>query len=123
MAGAQGLRSIVLDHFRAQGIFAQHLLVCPSVHRAPSRVARVLLQTADRSDGPFVLSQDVLAEVLTLQRTTVSQCMATLRRTGLVDYARGEVSPTNRVELEKQACSCYSAFRELYKLRSGGHKR
>lgn len=123
VAGAQGLRSIVLDHVRAQGLFAQQLLVCPSVHRAPNRVARVLLETDDRSDGLFVLSQDLLAEVLTLQRTTVSHCMATFKRAGLVAYTRGKVSATNRRELEKQACSCYGAFRELYDLRSRGRAR
>jgi len=119
VAGGDGLRSLLLNHVRAQGIYAQHLLVCPSVHRAPSRIARILLQTADRSDGAIALSQDSIAANLALQRTTVTSCMANLKRSGVLDYARSKVNLTNRLELEKQACGCYRAFRELYELNSG----
>lgn len=72
VAGSEDLRSLMLNHVRAQGIFAQHLLVCPSVHRAPGRIARILLQTADRAGGAIVLSQDAIATNLALQRTTVT---------------------------------------------------
>lgn len=118
VAGGDALRSLVLNHVSAQGIFAQHLLVCPSVHRAPSRIARILLQTADRSNGDIVLSQDSIAANLALQRTTVNNCMAILKRSGVVDYARSNVNLTDRVELERQACCCYQAFRKLYELSS-----
>ena len=117
--GGPGLRSLLLTHVRAQGIFAQHLLVCPSIHRAPSRIARVLLQTADRTDGPFALSQESIAANLLLQRTTVTSCMTALRKAGVIEYSRGRVDLTNRLQLEQEACGCYRAFRDLYGLRFG----
>jgi len=59
----------------------------------------------------FQLSQEILAEMLAVQRPTISEVAAEMRREGLITYNYGRVRVINRAALEKATCECYGVTR------------
>jgi Mn-dependent DtxR family transcriptional regulator len=55
------------------------------------------------------LTQEALAEMLGVQRTTVTAVARALQARGLIRYARGRVEILNRQGIEETACECYGA--------------
>lgn len=86
----------------------QQSAACNAVHPVESRLARWLLHARDRYDSNGLpLTQEFLAMMLGVRRTTVSVTAATLQNQGLIHYRRGKVELTDRAGLEAVACECY----------------
>jgi CRP-like cAMP-binding protein len=91
---------------------SEQTVACNAVHLAKQRLARWLLLTDDRLDGTVVnLTQDYLAVMLGVQRTTVSSLASELKAEGLIDYQRGRIEILDRPALEALACECYEVGR------------
>ncbi len=83
---------------------------CNALHPIEQRCCRWLLAAHDRAgDHSFPLTQQALAEMLGVQRTTVTAVSAKLQAQGLIAYHRGAVEVLDRTGLEKAACECYGA--------------
>lgn len=81
---------------------------CNSLHTIEQRCSRWLLMTHDRvAPDHFTLTQDFLAQMLGVQRTSVTQVAHNLREKGLIQYSRGKVTVLDRPGLEAVACECY----------------
>jgi CRP-like cAMP-binding protein len=81
--------------------------VCNSLHSAEQRIARRLLETRDRMVGEtFALTQQTLAEALSLRRATVGATCGRLQREGAIRYSRGALTILDRGQLEAVACEC-----------------
>ncbi len=78
------------------------------MHPVEQRFARWLLESFDRCGGrnPLPMTQEFLAAMLGVQRTTVSSFAAGLQRKGLINYRRGRVEIVDRDGLEGLACDC-----------------
>lgn len=88
---------------------------CNSVHMVEERCARWLLMSHDRSDGDtLALTQEYLADMLGVCRSTVTLTAGALQRAGLIRYRRGAISVLDRPGLEAASCECYRAIRDLY---------
>ena len=88
---------------------------CNSVHVVEERCARWLLMSYDRSDGDtLALTQEYLADMLGVCRSTVTLAAGALQRAGLICYRRGAISVLNRPGLEKASCECYRVIRNQY---------
>lgn len=82
---------------------------CNARHALSQRLCRWLLAMRDRqSDGRISLTQDYLARLLGVQRTTVSTAAAALARAGVIRYARGQIDAPERATLEQAACACHA---------------
>lgn len=81
---------------------------CNSFHDVELRLARWLLMTDDRAtpDG-FLLTHQVLADLLGVQRSAVTIAAGKLQRKKLISYARGHISILSRGGLEDASCECY----------------
>lgn len=91
---------------------AQQSTACNALHEARPRLCRWLLQTRDRLDGDTVaLTQEFLAQMLGVRRTTVTELARGLQSKGLVRYKRGKIEILDRPGLEECACECYDALR------------
>jgi CRP-like cAMP-binding protein len=101
--------------------FLRHLLqniACNAVHTAEQRCARWLLTCHDQvehGDG-FELTQECLAEMLGVRRSTVTIIAGSLQQAGLIHYRRGAITVLDRPGLEATACECYRIVRD-------GHER
>lgn len=90
-------------------------VLCGRLHPQVPRCASWLLRTSDQVGGPsFSLTHAVLAGMLGVRRATVSASAAELQQTGLISYSRGRVMILDRVGLERVACPCYSAVRDMF---------
>jgi CRP-like cAMP-binding protein len=91
---------------------AQQLAVCNAIHDGFSRLCRRLLQSMDRiGSNQLLLTQDFLAEMLGVRRTTVTLFAQELRRRGVLRYSRGKITILDRPALEACACECYEVIK------------
>lgn len=87
---------------------------CNSHHELGQRLARWLLMTHDRvQTDTFLLTQQFLAQMLNVQRAGVTRAAGILQRRKLIRYRRGAITILDRPGLERAACSCYRAVRDI----------
>lgn len=109
------LRALLI-HVQDDIAQAEQTAACNAIHLSKQRLARWLLLTDDRLDGTVVnLTQDYLAVMLGVQRTTVSTLASELKAEGVIDYQRGRIEILDRQALEALSCECY----EVGRLRQG----
>ena len=85
---------------------------CNALHILEQRLVRWLLMAHDRSGGDeLVVTQDLMALMLGVQRPTLTLAAGVLQRAGLVRYARGRLTVLDRPGLEAASCECYAAIR------------
>jgi len=90
-------------------------VACNALHSVEARFGRWLLCCHDRIDSDTVsLTQEFLADMLGVQRTTVTAAARMLQSAGLIRYRRGIVDILDRPGLEAISCECYGAVRRNY---------
>jgi Mn-dependent DtxR family transcriptional regulator len=60
------------------------------------------------------LTHEFLAEMLGVQRSTVSVVTRTLQTAGLIQQGRGSITVTDRAGLEETVCECYGRICRIY---------
>jgi len=84
------------------------LIACNAVHSIETRCARWILTIQDRlGRDELALTQEFLANMLGVQRPTVSLALRTLQLAGLVATRRGAIMVLDRPGLERASCECY----------------
>ena len=88
--------------------------LCQAMHPVEARFARWLLESRDRSAGrnPLPLTQEFIAAMLGVQRTTVSAFASQLQKEGLITYSRGQLNVIDVAGMERRACECRQTVRE-----------
>jgi CRP-like cAMP-binding protein len=90
----------------------QQSAACNAVHPIEARLARWLLHARDRFETDALpLTQEFIAMMLAVRRTTVSLAAHALQEAGLISYRRGKIEITDREALEARSCECYGAVR------------
>jgi CRP-like cAMP-binding protein len=89
-------------------------VACNAFHSITERAARWLLHVQDRSGDRIELTQEALAELLGVQRTTVNAVIKELSSEALIATGRGRVRVLNRVGLKRRACECYQRLQDHY---------
>jgi CRP-like cAMP-binding protein len=106
------LRDLIVRYTEVQLAEAQQNAACNAIHDGSSRLCRWLLQCADRTGNEQLLvTQELLAEMLGLRRTTVTLLAQEMQRRGVVRYSRGRITILDRAKLEDCACECYEAIK------------
>lgn len=105
---SQSLRALLLRYAGAFFNQVTQSAACAYHHPLESRCCRWLSMTRDRVPSDrFVLTQEFLAMMLGVRRSSVSAVMGELQRKGFVRYSRGRVNIVNRKALQTAACECY----------------
>lgn len=102
----------------ADSLLAQVMqsVVCNALHPVEQRACRWLLSTHDRAGSDILrLTQQGLAEMLGVQRTTVSSVAKTLEVRGLIRQHHGAVEIVDRDGLEESCCECYRAVEDHFR--------
>ncbi|WP_372784383.1 Crp/Fnr family transcriptional regulator [Phenylobacterium sp.] len=109
LAESAGLVNLTLRHARGLAQQAELAVGCNVAHSADGRLARWLLMTQDRTGSDVLpLTQDYLAVMTGVQRTTVSLMAAALKKANVISYSRGQLTILNRPALIERACECYA---------------
>lgn len=112
-------RSRFIDHIFCR--YADYLLsqvmqsvACSTFHSIAQRAARWLLHAQDRAGDRLELTQEALASLLGVQRTTLNAVVQSLQAEGLIATGRRVVRVTDRVGLKHRACECYQKLEDHY---------
>lgn len=58
----------------------------------------------------LLLTQDFVAQMLGVSRTTVTLLAGKLQHKGIIRYSRGHIEILDRARLEAASCECYHAI-------------
>jgi CRP-like cAMP-binding protein len=106
------IRDIIVHYNEVLLAQVQQSAACNALHEAEARFCRWLLQSRDRSDSDVVpITQEFLAQMLGVRRTTVTLVAQSLQDDGLLRYRRGRIEIVDRAGLEARACECYGVVR------------
>jgi CRP-like cAMP-binding protein len=112
MQSMPSFRSLMDAYVRA---FLEQVMVsvaCNGAHSLKQRLARWMLMMRDRNDGDELpITQDLLAEMLGVQRPTITNAAGELERAGLIERGRRQVTILDRPGLTKVSCECYQLVR------------
>src|ERR1700731_4456132 len=112
MESMPSFRSLMYAYVQA---FLEQVLVsaaCNGAHSLKQRLARWLLTMRDRSDDDALqITQNLLAEMLGVQRPTVTNAARELERAGLIVRGRQQVTILDRQGLVAESCECYQLVR------------
>ena len=87
---------------------------CHRFHTAEQRLCRWLLTSADRTGCPTLpLTQEFLAQMIGVPRTSVTSAAVKLQGRGLIGYRRGSITLLDRRGLESASCECYRAVASI----------
>jgi CRP-like cAMP-binding protein len=112
MGSMPSFRSIMYAYLHA---FLEQVLVsvaCNGAHSLQERLARWLLMMRDRGDDDALrITQSLLAEMLGVQRPTITNAAGELERAGLIERGRRQVTILDRQGLTEASCECYQLVR------------
>ena len=112
MESMPSFRNLMSTYIHA---FLEQVMVsvaCNGAHSLKQRLARWLLMMRDRSDGDELpITQGLLAEMLGVQRPTITNAARGLERAGLIERGRRQVTILDRQGLAEQSCECYQLVR------------
>jgi CRP-like cAMP-binding protein len=89
-------------------------VACNSFHDIEARAARWLLTAQDRAGSRLELTQESLAGLLGVQRTTVNAVARELQDEGLITTRRGVIEVHDREGLERRSCECYHRVERFF---------
>jgi CRP-like cAMP-binding protein len=105
-------RSTLLRHAQANLAQAHQSVACNALHSVEQRLSRWLLASHDRTASDVIhITQQYLATMVGVQRTTVTQALQGLAAAGLVRQGRAQIQVLNRAGLVMRACECHDAVK------------
>jgi CRP-like cAMP-binding protein len=88
---------------------ARQSVACNRFHAIEARIAHWLLMISDRvPSNEIFLTQEFMADILGVRRTSVNKVASSFRQRNLISYSRGTIRILNREGLEAASCSCYT---------------
>ena len=121
---------VVLELFNQCGVFHAAALrfayvilkqmsqtcVCNHFHTIEARLCRWLTIMCERSGNRSIrVTQEFLAHMLGVQRTSIGPIANSLQQTGAIRYARGRVEIIDLDRLRASACDCYTIVADEYR--------
>ncbi|MEE1656884.1 Crp/Fnr family transcriptional regulator [Microvirga sp. CF3062] len=115
MAARPAIQQLVLRFTEALMAQTLQAVACNAVHSVEARCCRWILMSQDRAGQPDLpLTQEFLAEMLGVQRSTVSDVARAIQDKGLIRLGRGIITVTDRPGLEAASCECYEVIRQKF---------
>lgn len=109
------LLSLLIRHEQTVYAQAQQSAACFATHQVEARLCRWMLRARDLSGSDHLsFTQEYLAEMLGVRRTSVTVVAHTLQTAGLIKYARGKIQIVDAEGLQDSACECYETVKTQY---------
>jgi hypothetical protein len=106
-----------MGHLHLEVAIAQatQSLACSVHHLIDARLCRwLLLVRALLHSDELPLTQEFLALMLGVQRTSVTVAAGTLQDAGLISYHRGRIRILDVPGLERKSCECFERLKACY---------
>jgi CRP-like cAMP-binding protein len=112
---SERLLSLLFRHEQAVYAQAQQSTACMAAHEVQARLCKWLLRARDLSGSDTLnFTQEFLAEMLGVRRTSVTVDAHTLQKAGFIKYSRGKIQILDVEGLHEGACECYETVRSHY---------
>jgi CRP-like cAMP-binding protein len=110
-AASDAIRNLCVQYNEVLLSQARMTAACNAMHVIEERFCRWLLQSADRAgSSTFNLTQEFLAEMLGVRRTSVTEVASKIQTAGVINYSRGIINILDRPALERMPCECYQTL-------------
>lgn len=111
-----GVQPIIRRYLEALSLRTLQSVACNAIHDVEARTCRWLLSTSVRIDLETIpLTHEQIAEMIGVQRSTMSAILKRLQNRGLIRQVRGGIIVTDRPGLERATCECYWRIGEMFK--------
>jgi|SRR6185312_12953486 len=117
------MRSIIFAHEQFMQLQSQQTAACNARHAIIKRLGTWLLRAKDvTGNSEMFLTQEFLAQMLGVQRASVSVFAGRLQDMELISYRRGRLAILDEAGLAHEACECHARLAQFRKgsLSDGG---
>ncbi|MEO6984044.1 MAG: Crp/Fnr family transcriptional regulator [Paralcaligenes sp.] len=112
---AAPLRRLLLHYTQALISQTAQSAVCNRHHSVDQQLCRWLLLSMDRlSTNQLTMTQERIANMLSVRRPSVTEAAWKLQHRGLIRYNRGKITVLDRAGLEARVCECYSTVKKEF---------
>src|SRR3954454_17328575 len=109
------LRAGLMRHELMNLALTQQVAACNARHELDERLCRWLLQTRDLlGSNTLPLTQEFLAQMLGVHRTSVTLIARKLQESGLIKYRRGHIDVLDAIHLRDAASESYSTINDHF---------
>lgn len=98
---------------------AQQTAACNAVHQIRERTCKWLARMQALAGDDLPLTQEFLAQMMGVRRTSVGAIAQELQHAGLIEYHRGRIRIKDRERVRRASCECHQDLAEHYSLVSG----
>jgi CRP-like cAMP-binding protein len=111
----ESLRNIVLRYelFRISAL--QQVLACNALHSVVARTCRWMLRTHDLVGDNIAITQEHLAQILGVRRTSITAVSKSLQREEAISVKRGHIQVLDIAKIRARACECHRDIQERYR--------
>jgi CRP-like cAMP-binding protein len=114
-ASRESVRDLLIRHQRALFAQTQQIAACNALHPLEARFSRWLLWARDAAGGtPVAATQESIAELLGVRRTSICLIAHTMQQAGLIRTRRGHIDILNDHGLRNSACECHARIAARY---------
>jgi len=114
-AARPGIQQMLLRYTELLMALTLQSTACNAAHSIEARCCRWIMASGDRAESNVIpLTQEFLAEMLGVQRSSVSVVIKGLHDNGLIRQSRGKITILDRSRVEEAACECYPVLRAKY---------
>jgi CRP-like cAMP-binding protein len=110
---SKALQQLCINYNESLLSQARVTAACNALHMIEARFCRWLLQTSEVSGTTTItLTQEFLAEMLGVRRTSVTEVATKLQSAGLISYSRGVINILDPPGLLERSCECFETLQE-----------
>ncbi len=112
---SEHIRNLFVSYSEMLLVQIQQTVACNALHTTRQKICRWLLMMHDRADSEdLTYTHEFLAEVLGVNRKSVTLAAQALQKAGLITYRRGRMQVLNRPGLERASCECYAIVKKRF---------
>jgi CRP-like cAMP-binding protein len=109
------LLSALVRHEQTVYAQASQSAACMAAHHVEARLCRWLLRARDLADTDNLqFTQEFLADMLGVRRTSVTLHARTLQQAGMIKYSRGRIQIIDVEAMQETVCECYGTVKSYY---------
>jgi CRP-like cAMP-binding protein len=96
----------------------QQNVACNAAHNVQARTCKWLLRMHELAGPDLMITQEFLAQMMGVRRTSVTEVAGDLQKAGMISYHRGHLHIANLSQIRQWACECdedvRSHFRRIF---------
>ena len=93
----------------------QQHVACNAAHNVQARTCKWLLRMHELVGPDLPLTQEFLAQMMGVRRTTVTTVAGELQKAGMITYSRGRLHIVDLAQIQQWACECDEDIRSHYR--------